>query len=288
MNENERMPFASLPPQEASAGEENAQSIQDEAEGLMRESNLPPEKYARVQREAQGLMARLGNSKLLRKIVLGAGVLSIGYLTEGVFHPPVAEAQAVTESAISKSRPEARDIGEGAAMERSISFTREIGARLAKRVQVARAEWEIVARATSPEREARVEKILDTLRSELLKILDELGENSEAVDTIERARTGARVLKEWFEWQTPDYPNRDAIVSEITKVLVYYDELRERLTVARILIQEGIGIILSAQVDTGMLLKANNFPAVTDRVQEAFDSFDGLIGVLSASHENKK
>ncbi|MBI3335897.1 MAG: hypothetical protein HY001_05420 [Candidatus Portnoybacteria bacterium] len=215
MNENERIAFPSQEASQGEEGEKNTQSIQDEVEELGRESKLSLAQQQPMRRETKGLMERLGNSKLARKIVLGAGVLSVGYLAKGIFRPPVAEAQAVTESAISKSGQEAHDMREGAAIERSISLTREIGARLAKRVQLARAEWEIVGSAISSEREERAEKIFSTLRSELLTILDGLGENSEAVDTIERARQGARVLKEWFQSKAPDYPNRDAIVSEL-------------------------------------------------------------------------
>ena len=170
-----------------------------------------------------------------------------------------------------------------------MSNIRNSNAQLGTRIKTAMEKLEEVARLTTEdEKQVQVDTLFITLREEIFTVLDQLGSNSDFSDALNRAKEGTIVLKKWYERQPPDYPNRDANISQLEQAIKEYDVVDERLEASRNLAQEKLSTVIRQhriiiqQMKIGKVLEAI---ASAQAVVESLNDITKAISVVEATNQ---
>ncbi len=167
-----------------------------------------------------------------------------------------------------------------------MSNIRNSNAQLGTRITTAMEKLEEVARLTTEdEKQTQVDVLFITLREEIFSVLDQLGSNSDFSDALNRAKEGTIVLKKWYERQPPDYPSRDANISQLEQAIKEYDVVDVRLEESRNLAQEKLSTVIRQhriiiqQMKIGKVLEAI---ASAQAVVESLNDITKAISVVEA------
>lgn len=156
-----------------------------------------------------------------------------------------------------------------------MSTIRDSGAQLQVRIQTAKEKLDEVARiATEDEKEAKIDDLFITLRSEIFATLSQLDSSSAFADALNRAREGAIVLKNWYERQPADYPNRDTNIQRLSQAVEKYNALENELEESRNLVHQKLVAVVRQHRIIVQQMKI-------DKVLEALDSARAVVEGLN-------
>lgn len=165
-------------------------------------------------------------------------------------------------------------------LENEMSNIRSTNAQLGARIQTAMEKLEEVARLTSEdEKEAEVDSLFFTLRDEIYSVLDQLDLNSDFADALNRAKEGTIVLKNWYERQPPEYPNREHSIAQLERAIEEYGIVDEQLNQSRALAQEKLSTIMRQH---RVILQEMKIGKVLEAIEAARSVVSGLHDITSA------
>lgn len=161
-------------------------------------------------------------------------------------------------------------------MQKKLEEIRQISAKLGSVADAATIKAkEIAAKCKDPKQcVPEFEGLFTNMRTEVINVLDKLGENSDLMDAVAQAKSSILVLKQWYKDNRPDSPQRAAIIQDFEEQLGHLGKAVEN-------IREGRG---EAQVQLKLIMEKEQTlfdQVVIDKIKAAVETVQAVAGELA-------
>jgi len=159
-------------------------------------------------------------------------------------------------------------------VQKNLEEIRKTNAKLSTVIATATQQLADLAQCTNPRQcGAKINALFTNMRTEVLDVFDKLGDNSELMDAVRKAKTSVLVLKDWYENQPSEYLERDAITAGLKEQIANLDTAVKHIQDGRVLAQAQLQELLRRQ-------QAITDHMILGRVRAAVEAVQAVVGEL--------